>query len=209
MIQIGNQVERVSVDRLETVPPVNAIPSSATQIPLGHAADLPPTADQLPSTPELNSPPPSRRITRSMSRNALQNETKKLELRSHTKKKRVRFADPLSPAVNVSPVKLSQGEPIGLQIHTPHSWLPTSDDTEDDITDQDIATEIRPIDRICAHLPRDEKQPGCYRYLARWYESPDEDSWEPFEHLPRSVVISYDNRRQLQLPLDLSCAEIG
>lgn len=35
MIQIGDQVERVSVDRLEAVLPVNAGPTSATQIPMG------------------------------------------------------------------------------------------------------------------------------------------------------------------------------
>ena len=48
------------------------------------------------------------------------------------------------------------------------------------------------------------------RYRVRWYaKSPEEDTWEPITHLPRSQVMRYHRRYKLPLPDDLDDALVG
>ncbi|CAN8071820.1 unnamed protein product [Agarophyton chilense] len=63
------------------------------------------------------------------------------------------------------------------------------------------------IDRIVPHIYTPE---GEVRYQVRWYGfSPDEDTVEPIEHLPRSKVLSYHRRARVTLPPNLDRAQVG
>ena len=47
-------------------------------------------------------------------------------------------------------------------------------------------------------------------YRVRWYDcGPEEDTWEPIRHLPRSKVLSYFRRKKRSIPTDIHKANDG
>lgn len=51
---------------------------------------------------------------------------------------------------------------------------------------------------------------GYIQHLVRWYgHSPDFDSDEPIEHLPRSMVVQYHRRTLMVLLATIDIAQMG
>lgn len=88
---------------------------------------------------------------------------------------------------------------------SPHRVLPLSPA----MTGQEPATYDQEfvVDHIVDHV-LDSK--GVWFYQIRWYGyPPEEDTWEPIQHLPRSKVITYHRRTRFPLPSTLDMAQVG
>lgn len=63
------------------------------------------------------------------------------------------------------------------------------------------------LESIVSHMAGPD---GKRYYRIRWYGyTPEEDTYEPIEHIPRSKVIAYYRRKRLALPPDLDCSQVG
>ena len=71
------------------------------------------------------------------------------------------------------------------------------------------------IDKVVDHIiNEDERHPQIKRgdmlYKVRWFGyTPEDDTFEPVHHLPRSQVLSYHNRKQMPVPSNIAKAMLG
>ena len=71
------------------------------------------------------------------------------------------------------------------------------------------------IDKVVDHIiNEDEGHPhakhGDMLYKVRWFGyTPEDDTFEPVHHLPRSQVLSYHRRKQMPVPSNIAKAMLG
>eukprot|EP00171_Calliarthron_tuberculosum_P021827 IDg21827t1 len=198
VIRVGNQEERVSVDRLEAVPPDQAD---------GQSSDLersvgpvePPTRDEEAKfgiNPNLDAVPPLGGTRRP--RRAGVDYSAGVYSKYKQGSKHVRFAVPLEEVLDSRPQK-----------ETKRSWracVPKVD-SKAEVAEPVISStsNTKSHVRIYAHLPRSARA-NVFTYRVRWLDSDEPDSWEPASALVRTAVIAYHNKRGMPLPSDLSSA---
>ena len=71
------------------------------------------------------------------------------------------------------------------------------------------------IDKVVDHIINEDEghlhaKHGDMMYKVRWFGyTPEEDTFEPVHHLPRSQVLSYHNRKQMPVPSNIAKAMMG
>ena len=87
--------------------------------------------------------------------------------------------------------------------------------TPEVVEENEVPTEEFVIDDIISHMVNKSRRhqyanKGETLYRVRWYGfEADDDTWEPIKHLPRSKVLSYFRRKDLEIPEDINKAIDG
>ena len=87
--------------------------------------------------------------------------------------------------------------------------------TPEVVEENEVPTEEFVIDDIISHMVNKSRRhqyanKGETLYRVRWYGfEADDDTWEPIKHLPRSKVLSYFRRKDLEIPEDIDKAING
>ena len=102
--------------------------------------------------------------------------------------------------------QLAPPEPLEKQVEaTPQTCEGDKDvDTDEYVIDEIVDTRVNKSRR------NRYAKPGETLYRVRWYGyEPDDDTWEPTKHLPRSKILAFCKKKGLPIPSDIDTAMNG